>query len=300
MSKLFEALQRAGERLDVTADSTAAAIDPGVIESLEQAANAPSLLPPELEYHSPSTISDDVPEPTTLINLSAASRVACDIRDESRVTGNGTAQAAAMERFRVLDHRLHQLRRSQPLKCILVTSAGPGEGKTVVSTNLAIVLARTSSRVLLVDADLRRPSTERALGLGGYPGVTDVLAGRVSLESAIRFLEPPANIYHLGAGEDRSKAAELLKSDAAHVLLDQLAECFEWVIIDSCPVLPFSDSLRLATMTDGTLLVVRSGVTRRKEMREMLTALEGRRICGIVLNGSAEIRDSRYYQYYTA
>ena len=100
-----------------------------MIESLEQAANAPSVLPPELEYHSPSTISDDVAEPTTLINLSAAFRVACDIRDDSRVTSNGTAQAAAMERFRVFDDRLHQLRRSQPLKCILVTSAGPGKAR---------------------------------------------------------------------------------------------------------------------------------------------------------------------------
>ena len=205
-----------------------------------------------------------------------------------------------MERFRVLDHRLHQQRRLQPLKRVLVTSAGPGEGKTVVATNLAIVLARTSTRVLLVDGDLRRPSTERTLGLNIFRGVTDVLAGRVSLESAIRFLEPPANIYHLGAGEDRSNAAELLKSDGARILFEQLAECFEWVIVDSCPVLPFSDSLRLATMADGAVLVVRSGVTRRKEMREMLTALEGRRICGIVLNGSSEIRDSRYYRYYTA
>ena len=300
MSKLFEALQRAGERLDVPVDPAAAAIKPGVIESLEHTANgAPSRLPPELEFDSLSTISGDVPERTS-IKLEGATRATCEIRDESRVAAKGTAQAAAMERFRVLDHRLHQLRKAQALKRILVTSAGPGEGKTVVSTNLAIVLARTSSRVLLVDGDLRRPSTNRALGLTDHRGVTDVLAGRVSLESAIRFLEPPANIYHLGAGEDRSNSAEMLKSDAAHALFDQLAECFEWVIVDSCPVLPFSDSLRLATMTDGALLVVRSGVTRRKEMREMLTALEGRRICGIVLNGSAEIRDSRYYRYYTA
>ncbi len=298
MSKLFEALQRSGEKLDVVVDSTRSAIEPAVLESLESASRDAALhLPAALEYTAaPVSPCDD--SVIARMDFERITRATCSIRHDSRIAIHGGVQPAVIERIRVLDHRLRQLRQSRPLTRVLVTSPGPREGKTMVATSLAIMLARTSTRVLLIDADLRRPSTEAVFGLDSHPGVTDVVAGDVSLEAALRFLGAPATIYHLAAGERRADAAELLKSDATRKLFDQVAVNFEWVVVDSSPILPFSDALCLATVTDGTLFIVRSGVTRRKDLREALSAFEKENVVGLVLNGSSEIRDDRYSSYY--
>ena len=153
-----------------------------------------------------------------------------------------------------------------PPKVILVTSAAAGEGKTVVALNLAISLAETSARVLLLDADLRRPGCHRLLGLTNDRGVSNFLAGQTDLESVTRALENP-RLAFVSAGTVPPNPAELVGSTRMRDTLERLRDAYDFVIVDAPPVLPVTDAIVLAREVDGVLLVVKGQDTPRELVR---------------------------------
>lgn len=203
---------------------------------------------------------------------------------------------AGEECFRVLVHRLEMIRRQRPLGKLLVTSAVPQEGKTTVAAHLAAALARGERRVLLVDADLRHPGLDRALGLPRVAGLGEWLEGGGEFTTHARRVEPFGFAY-LAAGRTGSNPAEALARPALAEFLVSATATFDWIVLDSPPVVPFADARRLATLSDGVLLVLRQGVTPRAAIEQSFAALDRAFIAGAVVNG---VRDDNrsYYRYY--
>ena len=229
--------------------------------------------------------------------LDAVPHVTCAIRPESRIVLPSSGEAPMLERFRVLEHRLNHLRRERPFRRVLVTSAAPKEGKTFLSVNLAITLARSSARVLLIDADMRRPAVDAMLGLKPEAGLADILSNKRSFAECLRTVDP-LKLFYISAGEANSDAGELLNTERARDVFQHASELFDWVIVDSCPMLPFSDVHLLAAMTDAVLMVTRAEVTNRTDLKEALTALTPYRMLGVVLNASGDAREKAYYHPY--
>jgi capsular exopolysaccharide synthesis family protein len=218
-----------------------------------------------------------------------------------RCTGDGNPRPTPRlddgeETFRLLRHRLELIRRRRPLGKLLVTSAIPKEGKTTVATHLAAALARGSGPVLLVDADLRHPGVDRALGLASRNGLGDWLEQRAELDAALRRVDPHGFVY-LPAGETRENPAEVLRRAPLAEFLAASAASFDWIVIDSPPLVPFVDAHYLATLADGVLLVLRENVTPRPAIEQAFASLERAFIAGAVLNGVHDANHG-YYEYY--
>jgi protein-tyrosine kinase len=222
-----------------------------------------------------------------------AERVLCNPQAEERVLTSGQLPASAQESFGVLCQRLLQVREQRRLQTVLVTSAVPREGKTVVAINLAVTLARSSSAVLLVDADLRHPRFP-VLGIAPGHGFADYLAGRIELTRAI-FRVDPLGFYYLAAGFASTNPSELLQKPALQEFISQAAVAFDWVIFDSPSINIFADSRHLATLVDGVLLVVRENVTPKEAAEKSLTALDKALIVGLVFNASTGSPYAHYH-----
>ena len=221
-----------------------------------------------------------------------AEQVTCEPRADERVLASGQFKPSAQESFRVLCQRLLQVRAQQQLRTILVTSPVPGEGKTVVAINLAATLARSSSTVLLVNADLRH-SRREVLGIDPERGLSDYLAGQIELTKSIRRVDP-LGFYYLPAGITSTNPSELLQKGALQEFMNQVSAVFDWVIVDSPSVNIYADSRHLATVVDGVLLVVREAVTPKELAQKSLAALDKAFIVGTVFNAST---GSPYAQY---
>lgn len=224
-------------------------------------------------------------------------RIVCRLQPGDQIIGCSQNDTAVSERFRVLRHRLDRLRLRQPLTSILITGSVPQEGKTLVAVNLAITLAMTSSRVLLVDADLRKPKIHTTLRLRPLPGLTDFLEGRLQLEP-LGFRIDPFGFYYLPAGSATTKPVELLQSARMQQLLQELNSRFDWVVLDSPPLLPFADAQCLAPLCDTVLLVVRERFTTRLDFQHSLESLREANVAGVVLNWSESSHSGSYYSYY--
>ena len=160
------------------------------------------------------------------------------------------------------------LRRDRPLKKVLITSTIPQEGKSMVSANLACTLARrTQQRTLLMEGDVRRPSLSQMFGLGRIPGICECLQGERDLMSSIYHLEGPG-LWFLPAGSAPKNPLELLQSGRLSAMMDQLTAWFDWIIIDSPPVMPLADTSVWMRLADGILLVVRQGITEKRQLAE--------------------------------
>jgi protein-tyrosine kinase len=213
-----------------------------------------------------------------------AEPVICQPRAEERVLASGDFPPFAEETFRVLCQRLLQVRQQRPLRTVLVTSAVPREGKTVVAINLAGVLARNSSAVLLVDGDLRHPQLP-VLGIVPGPGLADYLVGQIEFTKAIRRVDP-LGFYYVAAGFASTNPAELFQKPALEEFINQAAAAFDWVIFDSPAINLFADARHLAALLDGVLLVVRENVTPKELAEKSLVALEKAFVLGMVFNAS--------------
>lgn len=211
-------------------------------------------------------------------------------------------QSFAAEAFRVLRNNLHYANPDVPLRRILVTSAGPGEGKSTTAANLAISMAQGERSVLLVEADLRRPSVHSLFRQPTTPGLSSYLVGD-SLLAAVLLKSAVPNLSLVVSGPTPPNPAELLGSRRMHEFLNTVAEKFDAVIIDSPPVLAASDACALAPHVDGVLLVVDSGQTPEVSLRrakERLEAVRGR-VVGAILNrfdAGANGYSKRYYDTY--
>jgi capsular exopolysaccharide synthesis family protein len=204
-------------------------------------------------------------------------------------------ESLAAEAFRLLGVRLQHLRRDQVLRKILVTSTIPQEGKTMAAANLACTLAlRTQQKVLVLEGDMRRPALSKEFGLGRNPGLCEYLEGKLPLERCIYGLEKP-KLWILPSGIANTNALELLQSGRLSALMDQLTAWFDWIIIDSPPVLPLADTSVWSRLAEGILLVTRQGTTDKRELKRGLEALETKKLIGAVLNCSQSSENSNYY-----
>ncbi|MEO4039283.1 polysaccharide biosynthesis tyrosine autokinase [Micrococcus antarcticus] len=180
---------------------------------------------------------------------------------------------------------------------IVVTSSVQGEGKTETSTNLAKVLAETGARVLLVDADLRRPQVGARLGLDDELGLSDVLTGRADLNDVLLSVD---DLSVLTAGTVPPNPSELLGSEAMAELLALVEAHFEYVILDAPPLLPVTDAVVLSHQAGGAVVVARAGVARQNQLTEALSILEAAdaSVYGVVLNDVPVSQIDGYSQYY--
>jgi protein-tyrosine kinase len=201
------------------------------------------------------------------------------------------------EEFRTLRSRLYQIREKMPLKRLLVTSAMPKEGKSFVAANLAQVLVRQHGRrALVIDADLRNPGMHRHLGAAQTPGLSEYLAGECD-EFAILQRGPMENLFFIPAGRVVASAPELLANGRLKLLLQRIEPMFDWIIVDSSPVIPVSDSTLVAGACDGVLIVVRSNMTPSDLAKRAREEFPDKLLLGAILNGAPadKLSQSKYY-----
>jgi protein-tyrosine kinase len=204
----------------------------------------------------------------------------------------------ATEQFRTLRTRLYQLRNSQPLRTVLVTSAVAGEGKTFVANNLAqSIVHQPDRRALVVDADLRCARLHLSLGAPRTPGLTEYLRGEAD-EMAIIQQGQEGDLCFIPAGSEVTNPSELLSNGRLKKLIDLLTPVFDWIIVDSPPCLPVADASILSSICDGVVLVVRAGSTRTEVTQKARRELQERNVVGVVLNALDEstLKHSQYYQ----
>ena len=203
-------------------------------------------------------------------------------------------KSLAAEQYRQLRTRLSLAEGSSSVRTVLITSPQKGEGKSITSANLALTMAQElQRRVVIVEADLRKPSLQQMFGLPPGPGLSDYLTGAADLQQVMTFL-PDHHLTVIPAGSTPGNPAELLGSTAMRRLLDQLRSSFDRVILDTPPVLPLADVAILAPMVDGALMVVRAGYTPKPAIENALRAFDSSRLLGVVLNESGLEDDYRY------
>lgn len=216
-------------------------------------------------------------------------------RPESHLVSLPESGGPASEAFHLLGVRLRHLRRQRPLKKVLITSTIPQEGKSVVAANLACTLAlRTQQKVLLLEGDVRRPTQSKIFGLANGPGICEWLSGEASLIKSMYRLEGPG-IWIFPAGTGTGNSLELLQSGGATPMMEQMMNWFDWVVIDSPPILPLADTSVWTNMADGIMLVTRQGSTQKKQLKRGLEALGTQKLIGVVLNSAKSVAHTDYY-----
>jgi len=210
----------------------------------------------------------------------------------------GSAGSVRAEALRQLRTNLQFVNVDAPARAIAVTSAVPGEGKTTTACNLAIVFAEAGKRVVIVDADLRRPRVAEYLNVEGAVGLTNVLAGQATVDDALQQWGT-SGVFVLPAGSIPPNPSELLGSRNMEALLASLRQGFDVVIVDTPPLLPVTDGAVAATIVDGTVLVFRCGKTTTAQARSAADALAAvdARVLGCVLN-MVPRKSSGAYTYY--
>jgi capsular exopolysaccharide synthesis family protein len=245
---------------------------------------------------SPVDISPAVQEPSP-DQLEAVESIDLKTVDSTHLVAMADERGLGAEKFRVLAARLNNLRHSTKLKVLQVTSSVIGEGKTLVSANLAVTLAkRSSQRVLLLEGDLRKPALSGMFGLGKRPGLNEWWNGT---ESIGKFLlrAGETNLYLLPSVPVQHPASVLQSGRMADALAELAAE-FDWVIIDTPPLLPMADSNLWARLADGTLLVVRKGVVTRTALKQAMETMDSPKLVGVVLNDATDFSQVNYYEQY--
>jgi capsular exopolysaccharide synthesis family protein len=202
------------------------------------------------------------------------------------------------EQYRSLRHMVEQLHKDAELHVLAVTSPAVGDGKTITAINLASALAQASdSRVLLVEADLRKPSIANLLGLAraGTLGLVElILDPTISLEDVVR-VRRPFNLSLLPAGHPQLAPYETLKSPRLGELLEELRRRYDFIVLDTPPLVPFPDCLVLQRYIDGLIMVVAAHKTPRKLVGEALNVVDRNKIVGLVFNGDDRPRWGPYY-----
>jgi capsular exopolysaccharide synthesis family protein len=209
-------------------------------------------------------------------------------------------RSPAAEAYRSLRTNLDFASLDRPLRSLLVTSAVPGEGKTVTSANLAVVAAQGGRRVLLIDADLRRPGVHKMFNLENGPGFADLIRNpQIGPASLTQATEQP-NLSVLTTGAPPPNPTEVVGSQRARALFETLADQYDLVVVDSPPIQVFADAPILSSFMDGTLLVVESRRGRRAQLRAAQAALvrAGATILGVVLNRVAPDAHPTYAMYF--
>jgi polysaccharide biosynthesis transport protein len=213
-------------------------------------------------------------------------------------------RSTAAEAYRVVRTSMLLSTAGNPPKTILVTSGQPGEGKTTTAVNTAISLAQLGASVLIIDCDMRKPSTHKIFGLDNMRGLSTYLSRDIKVDGLIRKLQIP-NLSLLSSGAIPPNPAELISSERMKNLLRELGEQYDHILIDSPPLINVTDPVILSAMVDGVILVVHGGKSTRgvaQRARQDLVSV-GAKIFGVVLNNVDMRRDGYneyyYYRYYS-
>jgi capsular exopolysaccharide synthesis family protein len=237
--------------------------------------------------------------PTITVSHGTATRAAGELDDH--LVSLITPDTFEADQYRVLRHAVEQRRRLASLAIVGVTSAGAGDGKTTTSINLAGALAQDrGARVLLIDCDLRSSATARRLGLAEGRGLVQAIVDPLlTLDDAIRHL-PRFNLDVMPAGFETASPYELLKSPRLGDLFEAARRRYDYVVVDTPPVMPFPDCRVLAKVVDGFLLVVSANRTPRRVIDEALEVLPREAMIGVVFNGENQAAASKAaHGYYT-
>jgi capsular exopolysaccharide synthesis family protein len=217
---------------------------------------------------------------------------------DGKVVVDDQTSAESIEQYRRLAAALHQVQAESKLRTLMVSSALPRDGKTLTSTNLALTLSESfKRRVLLIDADLRRPSIHTLFRLPNTRGLADGLKNEHGAQLPLIEVTPKLTILPAG-GPDPSPMAGLL-SERMQAILQEAAERFDWVLIDTAPVGLIADGHLLASVVDGVLLVIGAGTTDYRAVKRTVDELGRDRIVGVVLNRvPGGVSQANSYQYY--
>ncbi len=223
---------------------------------------------------------------------------ALSVEGKMRISVLNEPHSTYAEALRTIRAALLLTQSETPPKLILVTSSIPGEGKSTVSINLATVLAQTGRRVLLVDADLRKGTIRRWLGISASSGLSSLLTGQTT-DVVLHAVEGIENLDVVPSGAVPPNPAELLDSEAMRRCLATWRAQYDFVIVDCPPVLPVADSVTLNSHVDATLLLARSGMTEKSQVKRSYQTLtrDRKHYVGVLLNG-LRAEDSGYYGYY--
>jgi receptor protein-tyrosine kinase len=274
MSRLHEALQKSERERRAAAAIAAEPVAPVKVEEVVKA------VPPTAQK-------------SRSVNL--------QIPAESRLVALTEPFGLGAEKFRVLVTRLENLRKKQKdLKSLQVTSGGMGEGKTLVSGNLALTFAKGShSKVLLIEGDLHNPMLAPLFGQNKLPGLVDWWSGATQdIDQSLHQLQD-LPLWFLPAGGTYEQPSTILQSPRFAEVFAQLSRQFDWIVVDSTPMMPMVDVNLWSRLVDGTLLVVREGVAPVKALKKGLASLDNLKLVGVVFNDTSELdHASSYDRYY--
>jgi capsular exopolysaccharide synthesis family protein len=303
MSNIFDALQRA-ELEGSGENSSTLTLATELLQVAEKKLRDSSAIidQPARPANPASPASNDAFDsnpPTALDDLDRCPVLTVSVPAESRLVSLGKEGSLGAEKFRFLAVRLRQIRQSRPLKKILITSTIPQEGKSTVAANLACTLARRKpQKTLLLEGDLRRPNIAAQFGLGKLPGLCEWLSGETEAINIYRL--DSLGVWMLPAGTAPQNPLELMQSGKLSPLMEQLEAWFDWIVIDSPPVLPLADASLWSRLADGILLVTRKGTTEKQQLQRGLEAIDKSKLLGALVNSSANVAHSDYYQRYSS
>ncbi len=300
MSRIFDALQRSGVEQSGVEYPDIVSVATEVFEApAKQAQQAPqsSEAAPSMSDLVSRLVAQGSAEETAPATPSEFPSVGISPAPASRLVFLTDPDSLAAEKFRFLGVKLRQMQQNRPLKKLLITSTTAEEGKSLISANLAGVLGRRKQRVLLIEGDLRRPTLANRFGLGRMAGLGEWLKGERRQLSNIYYLEN-AGYWIMPAGEPLASPLEVMQSGRISELIGQVASRFDWILIDSPPLLPLADTTVWSRVSDGTLLVIRQGVAEKKSLERGLETLKTSELLGVVLNSCTETHHS-YYDHYS-
>lgn len=188
---------------------------------------------------------------------------------------------------------------NQKIKVLVVTSPGPGEGKSTSAANLAAVFAQSGQRALLIDADMRKATVHKTFGLANASGLSTVLSTAATGENVIQRTTVP-NLFVLTSGPKPPNPSELLGSPRMLQVIEELKNAYDLVIFDMPPIVAVTDAQIMASKADGTILVLRENISRKDEAqkaKELLQMVHAN-ILGVIYNGASTDKDQSYYYYY--
>ena len=206
-------------------------------------------------------------------------------------------KSIAAEAYRSLRTNIQYSSFDKKYQTLVVTSANPGEGKTTVAGNLALALAQGESKVLLVDCDMRRPSVHKRFRISNTYGISDLLVGNKKMESVAHKYND--NLTIVPSGKIPPNPAEMLGSKAMTAFLEEMKKHFDYIVLDTPPLQAVADAQILSTKVDGSLLVVRAGVTKKDAVHNAVSIINkvNGNIIGTVLNAADNSKDKYYYYY---
>lgn len=312
MSRVDEAMRRAAELaaaatepedFDVEPEAQAGDVrdlarEPFPIELPEK--RAARMASPPRHASPPEPIAGEVPEPVpsppgASKNGSLFERIDHSLAEKIVIDKN--MQSTSREQYRRLAAALHHAQADRGLKVVMIASAAPGEGKTLTASNLALTLSESYKRnVLLVDADLRRPTLHSLFHIDNSKGLSEGLLQENGLRLPVR--QVSATLAVLPAGRPSADPMASLTSDRMRRLIDEAREVFDWIIIDTPPVALLPDANLLAAMVDGAVLVVKAGSTPFNLVQRAIESVGRDRILGTVLNRVEHSNNGNGYAYY--